>query len=120
MRRLIEAGADCSVVRDSQWNILHYAAIGGSVDTLRSLVEADLSSIDLQEWRTKDTCQSVTDMLNARLEALEDNPAKREVWKLAWDALMDGFKPNVVRTLARPGTTYFDAKDQPFEQGQEE
>jgi len=27
VRQLIEAGADCSVVRDSQWSVLHYAAI---------------------------------------------------------------------------------------------
>ncbi|KAI4261851.1 MAG: hypothetical protein L6R42_002954, partial [Xanthoria sp. 1 TBL-2021] len=76
VRELIDAGADCSIVRHSQWNILHYAAIGGSVDTLRSLSLADLSAIDLQDLRTKDTGQSVADMLHARLEALsiaEDN-----------------------------------------------
>ena len=129
VQRLIEAGADCSVVRDSQWNVLHYAAIAGSVDTLRSLTEADLSGIDTQELRTKDTGQTVADMLSARLEAFsiaEENPAKRDAWKFAWDALMVAREPECgedansdsVRPLARSDTdsTYVDADDKPFEQ----
>lgn len=122
VRRLIEAGADCSVVRNNQWNVLHYAAIGGSVETLRSLAEADLSGIDLQELKTKDTCQSVTDMLKARLEALEDNQAKREAWKLAWDALADVSEPTSfipllvrVRHTSTPMTNYL-SKDQKDDQ----
>ena len=55
VQTLIKIGVDCSVVRDSQWNILHYAAIGGLVDTVCSLAKADLSSLDLQELQKKDT-----------------------------------------------------------------
>ncbi|KAL8865449.1 MAG: hypothetical protein Q9174_006882, partial [Haloplaca sp. 1 TL-2023] len=90
LRLLIQAGADCSVVRDSQWNILHYAAIGGSVETLRSLKGADLSTIDLHHLRTNDTHQSVADMLDARLEALAnllDDKDIHDAWKNAWDKL---------------------------------
>lgn len=129
VQRLIDAGADCSVVRDSQWNVLHYAAIGGSIDTLRCLTKADLSCIDTQQLRTRDTGQTVADMLSARLEALlvaEENPVKRDAWKLAWDALMVACKPkygadknsNFARPLARSDTdsTYVDADDRPFEQ----
>ncbi|KAL8822436.1 MAG: hypothetical protein Q9191_006828 [Dirinaria sp. TL-2023a] len=129
VQRLIEAGADCSVVRDSQWNVLHYAAIGGSIDTLRCLAKADLSGVDTREMRTKDTGQTVTDMLSARLEALStagENPEKRDGWKLAWDAVKVACEPryaadlnsDLVRPLARSDTdsTYVDADDKPFEQ----
>ena len=121
VQRLIRAGADCSVVRESQWNVLHYAAIGGTVDTLFSLSEADLRALDVRELRTKDTCQSVDDMLNARLIALKDYPVQRDAWKQAWDTLMNGSEAHSVGNLARSGTdsTYFDANDQPFEQRKE-
>ncbi|KAL8733486.1 MAG: hypothetical protein Q9166_002113 [cf. Caloplaca sp. 2 TL-2023] len=128
VKRLIEAGADCSVVRDSQWNILHYAAIGGSVDTLRSLKEANLSGIDLEELRTKDTGQNVSEMLSARLQALstaEDHPETLEKWKLAWNNLIIALNakneahvgPDIDRRLLRSDTDsiYVDADDQPFE-----
>ncbi|KAL8819079.1 MAG: hypothetical protein Q9223_002415 [Gallowayella weberi] len=129
IRRLIEAGADCSIVRDSQWNILHYAAIGGSVDTLQSLVKADLSRVDIQDLRTKDTGQTVNDMLHMRLEALsfaEEDLEKRATWESAWDCLMSpkanqscgtelgqDINPPLVRSTT--DSTYVDADDQPFE-----
>ena len=121
VQRLVRAGADCSVVRESQWNILHYAAIGGSVETLHSLSEADLCALDVQELRTKDTCQSVDDMLNARLIALKDNPVQRDTWKQAWDNLVNFSEAHLAGNLARSGTdsTYIDADDQPFEKRQE-
>ncbi|KAL8796206.1 MAG: hypothetical protein Q9182_007419 [Xanthomendoza sp. 2 TL-2023] len=129
IRRLIEAGADCSIVRDSQWNILHYAAIGGSVDTLRSLVKADLSNVDLRELRTKDTGQTVNDMLHARLEALsfvEEDSEKRAAWGSAWDCLMTptadqscgtelGQDLNSPLVRSNTDSIYVDADDQPFE-----
>lgn len=126
VHRLVEAGADCSVVRDSQWNILHYAALGGSVDTLRSLANADLSGIDLEGLKTKDTGQSVADMLRARLDSLamtDDSDA--EAWKFAWEDMIApaAYKQEadldrgLERRLTRSdtGNVYFDADDQPFE-----
>jgi len=91
VRQLVEAGADCSAVRDSQWSVLHYAAIGGSVDTLRSLAKADFSGDDLQGMRTKDTGQTVADMLSTRVEGLSSDDGKateREAWKNAWDDMI--------------------------------
>ena len=91
VQHLIKAGADCSVVRDSQWNVLHYAAIGGSVDTVCALAKADLSSLDLQELRTKDTGQTVDEMLCARIDALrmaEDCSTQRGAWQYAWDDMI--------------------------------
>ncbi|KAL8769315.1 MAG: hypothetical protein Q9209_004697 [Squamulea sp. 1 TL-2023] len=124
--KLIEAGADCSIVRDSQWNILHCAAIGGSVDTVRSLAVANLLDVDIQYLRTKDTGQTVADMLEARLEALsvtEDNKGTYEAWKRAWDNLTisplvttddtdhdAGFSHCIVRS--NTDSVYFDAKDE--------
>ncbi|KAL8883435.1 MAG: hypothetical protein Q9192_007167, partial [Flavoplaca navasiana] len=90
VQMLIQAGADCSVVRHSQWNILHYAAIGGSIDTVHSLKSADLSAVDLQHLRTRDTGQSVADMLDARLKPLtiaDDSTETHDAWKRAWDDL---------------------------------
>ncbi|KAI4103484.1 MAG: hypothetical protein LQ339_004209 [Xanthoria mediterranea] len=134
VRELIESGANCSIVRHSQWNILHYAAIGGSVDTLRSLSLADLSAIDLQDLRTNDTGQSVADMLHGRLEALsiaEYNNEAHEAWKRAWDDLSSpsclntqesGIAGVSHRCLVRSDTdsTYFDALEQPSKQKIEE
>lgn len=120
--QLIKIGADCSVVRDSQWNILHYAAIGGSLDTLRALSKADLSACNVEELRTNDTGQNVAEMLSARLEALEEDPVKREAWKGAWDALMPdpelGLPPPFVRSDT--DSVYVDADDKPFMQRREE
>ncbi|KAL8920915.1 MAG: hypothetical protein Q9172_004274 [Xanthocarpia lactea] len=126
VRRLIEAGADCSVVRDSQWNILHYAALGGSVNTLRSLANANLSGVDLEGLGTQDTGQSVADMLRARLESLAmADDSDLETRKLAWDDVVvpDNTKQrtdvetDLYRPLARSDTdsVYFDAADQLFE-----
>lgn len=134
VQELIGSGADCSIIRHSQWNILHYAAIGGSVDTLRSLSLADLSAIDLQSLRTNDTGQSVADMLHGRLEALsiaEDDNETHEAWKRAWDALSSPSGLNTQesdiagvshRCLVRSDTdsTYFDALEQPSKQKIEE
>ncbi|CAO1597455.1 hypothetical protein XANCAGTX0491_001262 [Xanthoria calcicola] len=134
VQELIESGADCSIIRHSQWNILHYAAIGGSIDTLRSLSLADLSAIDLQDLRTNDTGQSVADMLQGRLEALsiaEDDNETHEAWKRAWDNLSSPSCLNTQesdiagvshRCLVRSGTdsTYFDALEQPSKQKIEE
>lgn len=122
VKHLIEIGADCSVVRDSQWNILHYAAIGGSLSTLRALSKADLSACDVEELRTNDTGQSVAEMLSARLEALEEDPAKREAWKSAWDALMPNPELGRLRPFVRSDTDsiYVDADDKPFTQRGEE
>ncbi|KAL8996789.1 MAG: hypothetical protein Q9188_006482 [Gyalolechia gomerana] len=126
IHRLIEAGADCSVIRDSQWNVLHYAALGGSASTLRSLTKADLSALDLEGLKTKDTGQSVADMLSSRLEALAiaDDDAG-EAWRLAWDDLVaprdtkkvGGLSPKLDPHLVRSDTdsTYFDAEEQSFE-----
>ncbi|KAL8737103.1 MAG: hypothetical protein Q9181_002023 [Wetmoreana brouardii] len=116
VQRLIELGVDCSVVRASQWNILHYAAIGGSIDTICSLRRADISGCDLETLKTKDTGQSVIDMLSTRLDALSEDPAKREAWKFAWDRLMVDSEPDLVRPLTRSDTdnTYVDADDTLF------
>ena len=116
VQRLIRAGADCSVVRESQWNVLHYAAIGGTIDTLHSLSEADLCALDVRELRTKDTCQSVSETLNARLIALIDNPVQRDAWKRVWDTLVNDSEAQLVGYLTLSGTdsTYFNAIDQPF------
>ncbi|KAI4254850.1 MAG: hypothetical protein LQ352_002871 [Teloschistes flavicans] len=117
VQRLIELGADCSVVRDSQWNVLHYAAIGASVDTLRALGKADLSGTHLQVLRTKDTNQTAADMLSARIKAFEDDAVKQKEWKLAWDNLMVDPEPPGVRPLSRSDSdsTYIDADDTPFD-----
>ncbi|KAK4691359.1 hypothetical protein P7C71_g5624, partial [Lecanoromycetidae sp. Uapishka_2] len=129
VQRLIEAGADASVVRDSHWNVLHYAAIGGSLDTLRSLRAADVSGVDLHGLKTKDTGQTVLDMVTARLEALsmdENGAEKHESWKTAWDevakktSLDDEVKDDDLNTFRNPSrsdtdSTYHDADDQPFE-----
>lgn len=133
VQRLIEAGADCSIVRDTQWNILHYAAIGGSVDTLRSLATANLSGIDIQGLRTRETGQTVADMLQARIEAMsaEEQPEKRVAWKHAWNCLVAystpeleiNFDPEPNYCLIRSDTDsiYVDANDQPFgDQGDEQ
>ncbi|KAI4230887.1 MAG: hypothetical protein LQ349_005966 [Xanthoria aureola] len=133
VQELIGSGADCSIIRHSQWNILHYAAIGGSVDTLRSLSLADLSAIDLQGLRTNDTGQSVADMLHGRLEALsiaDDDNETHEAWKRAWDALspsgLDTQESDIAgvshRCLVRSDTdsTYFDALQQISKQKIEE
>ncbi|KAL8965609.1 MAG: hypothetical protein Q9183_003764 [Haloplaca sp. 2 TL-2023] len=128
VRLLLEAGADCSVVRDSQWNILHYAAIGGSVETLRSLEVADLSTVDLQHLRTNDTHQNVEDMLDARLEALSnllDDKDTHDEWKCAWDKLTSHYcsgtggldlKVDSQYCLSRSNTdsVYFDAGEEPI------
>lgn len=121
VRRLIELGADCSVVRDSQWSILHYAAIGASVDTLRALEKADLSATHLQGLRTRDTDQTAADMLGTRLKALEDSPFKQEEWKLAWDKLMVNSEPHGVGQLSRSNTdsSYHDADDTLFDDREE-
>ncbi|KAL8931144.1 MAG: hypothetical protein Q9208_000248 [Pyrenodesmia sp. 3 TL-2023] len=122
VHRLIEAGADCSVVRDIQWNILHYTALGGSINTLRSLANANLSGVDLEGLRTQDTGQSVSDMLRARLDSLAmADGSDVEAWTLAWTEMMD---PSVTkreaelpRPLARSDTAsvYLDADDRLFE-----
>lgn len=127
--KLLEAGADCSVVRDSQWNIMHYAAIGGSVNTVRSLCDADLSGVDLEGLETRDTGQSVTDMLSARLEAFSvDNrsSANRKGWESAWNAMADAIpatrevkqEPELFSPPTRSNTesVYLDADDAPFDQ----
>ena len=130
VRRLLEAGADACVIRDSQWSVLHYAAIGGSADTLRSLSSADLSGIDTHELRKKDTGQTVSEMLIARLEALslgKGNATERELWKAVWDDLITGCSKTTKETdsdsdifhpPARCNTDsiYLDADDQPFDQ----
>ena len=130
VQRLIEVGADASVIRSSQWNVLHYAALGGSTDTLHSLSKADLSGVDLQGLRTKDTGQTVTDMLSARLEflSLDSNKSvEREVWKAAWDDVAaktfsatkvvsintDAFGPP---SRSNTDSIYVDANDKPFNQ----
>ncbi|KAL8846856.1 MAG: hypothetical protein Q9221_008085 [Calogaya cf. arnoldii] len=131
VQELIEAGANCSIVRSSQWNILHYAAIGGLVNTLRSLSLADLSAIDLNDLRTKDTGQNVADMLHARLEAFSvAEGGKNEtlnIWKRAWDSLSTSHSlltkeadigTQLNRGIVRSDTdsVYFDADDQLSEQ----
>ena len=129
VQTLIKVGADCSVVRDSQWNVLHYAAIGGSVDTVCSLAKADLSGIDLQELRTKDTGQTVDEMLCARIDALsmaEDCSTQRGAWQHAWDNMMANAVIEHVNEesmfLASPfsrsntDSVYYDAEDQIFEE----
>lgn len=122
VQRLIQAGADCSVVGDSQWNILHYAAIGGSVATVWALAKADLSNIDLEGLKTKDTGQTVADVVRARRKALaivEDEPDESVAWTAAWDMLLTAKSEcEAIRPLARSGTdsVYHDADDQPFEQ----
>ena len=129
VQTLIKVGVDCSVVRDSQWNVLHYAAIGGSVDTVCSLAKADLSSLDLQELRTKDTGQTVDEMLCARIDALsmaEDISAQRGAWQHAWDDMMANAVIKHVdeegifsaRPFSRSNTdsVYYDADDQIFEE----
>ena len=129
VQTLIKVGADCSVVRDSQWNILHYAAIGGSVDTVRSLAKADLSSLDLHELRTKDTGQTVDEMLCARVDALsmaEDCSTQKGAWQYAWDDMManavlkhvDEESIYLARPFLRSNTdsVYYDANDQVFEE----
>ncbi|KAL8657095.1 MAG: hypothetical protein Q9226_002270 [Calogaya cf. arnoldii] len=130
VQELIEAGADCSIVRSSQWNILHYAAIGGSVNTLSSLSLADLSAIDLEDLRTKDTGQNVADMLHARLEAFSVAEGAKnetlEAWKRAWDSLSTSRSlltleadtgTELHRGIVRSdtGSVYFDVDDQPSE-----
>ncbi|KAL8753334.1 MAG: hypothetical protein Q9184_005457 [Pyrenodesmia sp. 2 TL-2023] len=122
VHRLIEVGADCSIVRGSQWNILHYAALGGSVNTLRSLAKADLSGVDLEGLRTQDTDQSVADMLRARLESLSmADDTDPEAWKLTWDEMMTPSvtkrKAELPRPLARSDTdsVYLDADDRLFD-----
>ena len=127
VQTLIEAGADCSVVRDSQWNVLHYAAMGGSVDTVYSLAKADLSGLDLQELRTKDTRQTVDEMLCARIDTLsmtEDCSTQRGAWQYAWDDMManavikhmDEDSTFFARPFSRSNTdsVYYDADDQIF------
>lgn len=128
VQQLVDAGADCSIVRDSQWNLLHYVAIGGSSDTLRALLKADLSGVDLQGLKTKDTGQTVTDMLNARLEALsfdENQSEEREAWKTAWDRITSACSAREMTddnstTFGPPARSdtdsiYLDADDQPFD-----
>lgn len=89
---LIKAGADCKVVRDSGWNVLHYAALGGTVHTLDVLAAGDLSDIDVHHQRTTDTQQSVSDMVAQRLAAMddagEDKQTNRVAWQSAWKRLM--------------------------------
>ncbi|KAL8704734.1 MAG: hypothetical protein Q9201_002118 [Fulgogasparrea decipioides] len=116
VQKLIELGADCSVVRASQWNVLHYAAIGGSLATIRSLKGADISGCNLETLKTKDTGQSVTDMLSTRLDALVEDPTKREAWKFAWDRLMVDSESDLARPLTRSDTdnTFVDADDTLF------
>ena len=95
---------------------------------LRSLSRADLSGADLQQLRTKDTGQTVLDMLSVRLEALsidEHKAAEREAWKNAWDAVIQSssvldatdLDADYFRCPARSNidSTYFDADDNPFE-----
>ena len=129
VQNLIKVGADCSVVRDSQWNVLHYAAIGGSVDTVCSLAKADLSSLDLQELRTKDTGQTVDEMISARIDALsmtEDFSTPRGAWQYAWDCMManavikqvDEESIFFAHPFSRSNTdsVYYDADDQVCEE----
>ena len=126
VQMLILAGADCSVVRHSQWNILHYAAIGGSIDTVQSLNLADLSAVDLQHLRTKDTGQSVADMLRARLEALsmaDGSVGTHDAWERTWDKLITSScckvdnkdigvdSPGCI-VRSDTGSIYFDANEQ--------
>ena len=128
VQTLIKIGVECSVVRDSQWNRLHYAAIGGSVDTVCCLAKADLSSLDLQELRTKDTGQTVNEMFCAWIDALsmtEGFSAQRGAWQYAWDDKManavtkhvDGEGIFFARPFSRSNTdsVYYDADDQIFE-----
>ncbi|KAL8887444.1 MAG: hypothetical protein Q9215_004979 [Flavoplaca cf. flavocitrina] len=126
VQMLIQAGADCSVVRHSQWNILHYAAIGGSIDTVYSLKSADLSAVDLQHLRTRDTGQSVADMLDARLKPLttaDDGTETQDAWKRAWENLTTSSCCKIEEVdngVASPrcpvrtdtGSIYFDADEQ--------
>jgi len=133
VRQLIEAGADCSAVRDSQWSVLHYAAIGGSVDTLRSLAKADFSGDDLQGIRTKDTGQTVADMLNTRVEGLSSDDGKateREAWNNAWDDMIHltlvtdetcsdvDFSGSLTRS--NTDSIYLDADEEPFDQREQQ
>ncbi|KAL8952036.1 MAG: hypothetical protein Q9222_002023 [Ikaeria aurantiellina] len=140
VHQLIKAGADCSMVRDNGWNVLHYAAIGGTVETLRALSQADLRGVDLDGLRTKDTDQTVTDMLNKRLDAFsvdEEHAAECQVWKHEWNNMMKvcfaadstdaqaasskmnigDIHPGSPQPLSRSNTDsiYHDADDQPFE-----
>ena len=129
VQTLIEAGADCFVVRDSQQNVLHYAAMGGSVDTVYSLAKAELSSLDRQVLRTKDTGQTVDEMLCARIDTLsmtEDCSTQRGAWQYAWDDMManalikhiDEESIFFARPFSRSNTdsVYYDADDQIFEE----
>ncbi|KAL9628800.1 MAG: hypothetical protein Q9204_005655 [Flavoplaca sp. TL-2023a] len=74
VQMLIQAGADCSVVRHN---------------TVHSLKSADISTVDLQHLRTRDTGQSVADMLDARLKSTtaDDSTEAHDAWKRAWDNL---------------------------------
>lgn len=86
---LISAGGDCKVVKNDCWNTLHYAAIGGKLDTLRALSKGDLFGIDVDGLRTADTGQTVSDMLAARLSALEHNQTELGEIEAAWMVLLN-------------------------------
>ncbi|KXS95674.1 hypothetical protein AC578_6241 [Pseudocercospora eumusae] len=89
---LLEAGADCAVVKPNGWSVLHYAAIGGKPSTLRALAEGDLSGSDIYDLHTADSKQSVSDILSARLSALEtqgdDKLEELHEIQDAWTAIM--------------------------------
>ncbi|KAF7194525.1 Ankyrin-3 [Pseudocercospora fuligena] len=99
---LIEAGANCAVVKPNGWSVLHYAAIGGKPCTLRALAKGDLTGSDMYDLHTADSKQTVSDMLSARLSALEtqgdDKLEELHEIQDAWTLIMDKVSPSRVST----------------------
>ncbi|KAF2224518.1 ankyrin repeat-containing domain protein [Elsinoe ampelina] len=93
--RLIRSGSDCCVVRNSGWNLLHYAAVGGTSETLRCLNSGTLFGINIETAKTLDTEQTVQDMYEARMQGMLNEASGRHCeqrWETAWEDLMDNVR----------------------------
>ncbi|CAK1365360.1 unnamed protein product [Cercospora beticola] len=111
---LVAAGAETKVVKNNGWSLLHYAAVGGKVETLRALAKADLSRCDLYNQRTVDTKQSVHDMFSNRLAALEHRPDELREIQDAWDILVERVNSSFATSRRASTSSLTSANDSEF------
>ncbi|KAM3416273.1 hypothetical protein BST61_g7879 [Cercospora zeina] len=111
---LLAAGAETKITKANGWSILHYAAVGGKVETLRALAKADLSRCDLYGQRTADTKQSVHDMLSNRLVALELKAEELREVQNAWDVLVERVNSSFANSRRTSSSSLTSANESEF------